>query len=486
MVADGSGGLAPVTDRRFEPDGWAFVSQISADQIDDWFLHLRRECTERGWSLYGIQQLDAKENSGSTTVSYRGDPPIEMAIAWERKSAGRLSIRAKGTGSAALSADEIKAFFDKVDERCRARNVEQFYRRGVLVYHGLAWRGELWLDSNTRLGPPSLQYEESVIGPRIIVVDTVVNCVNALDSGPAMLQLLRELSAFLSVVLGTDVSLPDGEYSWVFPVSVGACEVRRIGYFEKESPTAMPVPGSVTNVPLKPVTRPDYSMRGIDGTTNELPVAEEIVELWKTYRGLASDLRRDFLQAAMKWQEAMTHWVKERTLSFALLVVACEALKPPAAAFNEHNIYDVIEALLGNEKADRLREQTFRPQDTRNAHLHRGVFRASEFIESVLMFGYRDPTFNQTHRELTMISQEAIIQWLRRGGIVSLPVREKRKSLRRMVRKKTWLRHWAELLWASCSAGCWRIGNKSNLPLFNCRTNNDRQIACSEFWRAVI
>jgi hypothetical protein len=119
----------------------------------------------------------------------------------------------------------------------------------------------------------------------------------------------------------------------------------------------------------------------------------------------------------------------------ALMVVACEALKPSASQFNEHNIYDVIEALLGKATADLLREQPFRPQDTRNAHLHCGEFRASELIENVLMFGYRDRTFDETHRELAMVTQAAIVEWLRRAGVVTLPPRERRRSLRRTIRR---------------------------------------------------
>jgi hypothetical protein len=44
------------------------------------------------------------------------------------------------------------------------------------------------------------------------------------------------------------------------------------------------------------------------------------------YRALTPDRRRDFLQAAAKWQEAMSQRLPEgSTLSFALMVVACES-----------------------------------------------------------------------------------------------------------------------------------------------------------------
>ncbi len=133
----------------------------------------------------------------------------------------------------------------------------------------------------------------------------------------------------------------------------------------------MPARGSCRPTPLRPVARPDFSLRGIDGTTDEQAVPADICDLWIAYCALPPDLRRQFLQAAAKWQEALSHWADARTLSFALMVVACEALKPPAHDFRDHNIYQVVEALLGKPTADRLQEQWFRPQDVRNAHFHR-------------------------------------------------------------------------------------------------------------------
>jgi hypothetical protein len=53
-----------------------------------------------------------------------------------------------------------------------------------------------------------------------------------------------------------------------------------------------------------------------------------------------------FLQVAAKWQESMIHWPDRPSLSFALMAVSCEALKP-SDADRRNNCYDVIEALLG-------------------------------------------------------------------------------------------------------------------------------------------
>jgi len=108
---------------------------------------------------------------------------------------------------------------------------------------------------------------------------------------------------------------------------------------------------------------------------------EKTGALWTRYRELKPELRRQFLQATAKWQEALAVWHDRRTtLSFALMVIACEALKPAGHASKGHNIYGVVEALLGRDAAERLRKNLFdadlhpgaHPQSIRSAHLHRG------------------------------------------------------------------------------------------------------------------
>jgi hypothetical protein len=190
---------------------------------------------------------------------------------------------------------------------------------------------------------------------------------------------------------------------------------------------------------LKPISRPDFSRGGIDGSTNQEILPDDITDLWSRYRALAPELRRQFLQAAAKWQEAVLHWGKQRTLSYALMVVACEALKPSDPLYKDHNLYPVVEALLGKEIAERLQEQWFRPQDVRNAHLHRGEFRASEFVRDMVASSYLDPTFDEAHGELWRITQAAIIEWLRRGGIFTMPPQKRKKSIRRWLKGQYFL-----------------------------------------------
>ncbi len=155
---------------------------------------------------------------------------------------------------------------------------------------------------------------------------------------------------------------------------------------------------------------------------------DDIQTLWAAYRQLTPNLRRQFLSAAAKWQESSDAWQIRRTLSFALRVVACEALKPPGPEYNDHNIYDVIEALIDKAASERLRAPGFEAQDVRNAHLHVGAFRSTEFAEQMAMSTFIDPSFDQASRDLARITQAAIIEWLRRGGVYALPPKKRKKA----------------------------------------------------------
>src|SRR6266508_4503306 len=194
------------------------------------------------------------------------------------------------------------------------------------------------------------------------------------------------------------------------------CDIRNLGYWETQWPTEMPTRGQIQPVPLKAVHRPDFSLRGIDGTQTEVYLPEDIGDLWQAFAGLPPDRRRRFLQVGSMWQLALSLGHEYQTTRFAWMVAACEVLKSPDPQFRDHNIYHVVEALLGKPTADLLQEQWFRPQDVRNAHLHRGEFRGSEFVQHAMMSSFQDPTFDQACRVLYQITQAAIIEWLRQRG----------------------------------------------------------------------
>jgi hypothetical protein len=128
-----------------------------------------------------------------------------------------------------------------------------------------------------------------------------------------------------------------------------------------------------------------------------------------------------FLQARSMWKLALSLGNENPTARFASMVVACEALKPVEPQYRNHNICQVVEALLGKCTADLLLEQWFRPQDVRNVHLHRGEFRGSEFVHHLMHSSFQDSTFDEACRVLHRVVQAAIIEWLSAAGSSACP-----------------------------------------------------------------
>jgi hypothetical protein len=437
MTADGSGGLAEVQDRRFEQGDWPIRFEVPNEQAGTWLRYFSAECERRGWNSSSFGQMEARENSGSITVNTGGAAQRSLAVVWERKRDRPMSVRARSAGVSEFPVAEAQEFFERVNDRCRSGATERVYRRGLLEYDGLPWCGELWLDDTLRLGPPSRQDETALLGPRVIVVDALVDCVGRSDSIWVFDKNLRELSVFLSVVMGTGVRVPQDGRIWT-RTSTGAlvdCAVRDIGYWEQDNPNEIPERNAGQAMPLRAVARPDFSLRGIDITTTEMALPADAPDLWAAYRALTEHSRQQFLQAGSKWQEALVRARDRETLSFALMVVACESLKPEGQQFQEHNIYDVVEGLLGKSTAEPLKVDWFRPQNVRSVHLHRGEFLSSEFVQVEIMSSYHDPTFDQARRALAQITQEAIIEWLRRRGVFTMAPVERKKTFRRWIRE---------------------------------------------------
>jgi hypothetical protein len=196
----------------------------------------------------------------------------------------------------------------------------------------------------------------------------------------------------------------------------------------------MPAPGTYP-LPLYPVTRPHEVTRGTKLTDTELALPADVLDLWKNYRALGDRQRSRFLQTAAKWQEALMYWDTRETLSFALMVIACEVLKPSAAQFNDHRIDDVVGALLGTSIAVHLRRDWFRAHQVRCLHLHLGELRGLEFDSPARFLDFRDDTFNTARMELFKITNATIIEWLRRRGVFNLPILTRPMTIRRWLRK---------------------------------------------------
>jgi len=215
----------------------------------------------------------------------------------------------------------------------------------------------------------------ALYGPRAVLVSALVQAVSERDAGFVFEKDLQELCAFLSIVMRRNVEHANQRRTWTWEIGADGktiSGVRSLGYIEEHGPTQMAARGTYSPVPLYPVVRPDNALRGLDGTQTEYALPSDVIELWGHFRALDEKQRRKFLQVAAKWQEAVMHWQDRSTLSFALMVIACEALKPSDRQFNDHRIDDVVEALLGAPPAARLKQDWFRAHHVRSMHVHQG------------------------------------------------------------------------------------------------------------------
>jgi hypothetical protein len=434
MAADSAGEMVQVQDRRFEAGDWPIRFEVTKDQADTWLQYLWAECRKRGWSCSGSGQIEAKENSGSISITSGTVEPLQLAIVWERKLGASLKVRARSAGAPEFPLGLAKQLFQEVNERCRAGVQEQIYLRGQLSYDGLPWRGELWLSDMLRLGPPSRHDESVLVGPQVILIDAQVEAIDRMNAPFTFEVMLRELSVFLSILMRKEVRVPHDGRIWTWkaePAGQIECEIRNVGYRERDHSSELPAKGQVPGVPMVQIQQPDFSLRGIFVGDTQQSLASDVIDLWRAFAGLAPDLRQHCLQVGSIYQSALSLGHTYETSRFAWMVAACEALKPREPQFRDHNIYHVVEALLGKPSADLLQEQWFRPQDVRNAHLHSGEFRGSEFVQVAMMSSFQDPTFDQASRVLAQITPAAIIEWLRRGGSFTMPPLKRRMTRRR-------------------------------------------------------
>src|SRR5436309_769774 len=176
--------MTPVEDRRFDGGNWLVVLEIPAALADAWMEYLQAECSDRDWRWSSIGQMGPDENSGSITVHAGPGQSPELTIVWERHRKGPLSLRARSSDRDGLPADQVVAFVDRINERFQAGEKHTFYRRGYLHYEGLPWRGELWLNDQIRLGPPS-RHADWLIAPQVIVVDALLQAIGSQGANAA-------------------------------------------------------------------------------------------------------------------------------------------------------------------------------------------------------------------------------------------------------------------------------------------------------------
>ena len=165
QVADGAGGMRPVADLRFEAGEWPIELVVPAKDAETWMAHLSAEMEERGWSSSGLSQLDGAENSGTLSVHAASGPsPPGLDMVWEKPRGAALRLRARPSGIPVLSLEVARDFIEATSARQRIGKTLRAHRWELLTYDGLPWRGELWLESELRLGPPSKHPTDALLG----------------------------------------------------------------------------------------------------------------------------------------------------------------------------------------------------------------------------------------------------------------------------------------------------------------------------------
>jgi hypothetical protein len=421
LVGDGAGGMRPVDDLRFEPGDWPVHLRVPARRAVTWMAQLDAECEARGYPAAGLSQLDAAENTGTTTVRLAQGPNVPaIDIVWERARDKNLLIRARPSGDPSPSVAEVRSFLVAVTKAQRAGRKTRAHRWAYLTYTGLPpWRGELWLNADLCLGPPTIQ-AIYLNDPMIIIVDAMIEGIGSRGLVAEFERLIRELSIFLHVVVGIHADRQQDHRVWINSVNAEGhyinCELRQSGYYELPPQRDMPVPGQHPPVRVKQAQRPGLGRLGIWPDDDQAAVPQDVNDLWHRFQSLPEGLRQTFLQAGNAFANAHPFWPAQRTAYVSFLVVACEALKPSGRKYDRANAYDVLASFLGAAVATSLRQLSPHPQGVRSGLFHRGDLVADELVPRFGTDHFQDPSFDSMIRELAIVTRTCLIEWLRCDG----------------------------------------------------------------------
>jgi hypothetical protein len=420
FVADGAGGLRPVTDLRFDEGAWLVDLRVPAEKAAAWVSHLHAEIDERGWMASSFSQLHGLENSGTISVrTVAGSYPPGVDIVYGRFRDASLHIRARPAGEPPLSIEGVNAFVARIAERVTAGETARGHRRELLTYEGLPWRGELWLGANVRLGPPS-RFAEALTGRQVLVLDAIVEGIGQRGIDSSFQRLVHGVTMFLGVVVGVHMTPVRWRQEWVPEVSeegrITDVVLRTVGYAELEPVAGMPEAGAERPVERRDVERPGLGPLGIWPDMHERWVPADVDELWAAFASLSAEQRDQLMRAANAYLVASSMWPSQRTAYASFLVVACESLKPGGRRHDRENLYDVVERLLGKTEADNLRALPIPPQLVRSRFVHRGHLRAGELGPMLIHDYFMDPSFDETLQELSRVARTCLVEWLRLGG----------------------------------------------------------------------
>jgi hypothetical protein len=429
QVADGAGGMRPVVDLRFDDDEWPIRLVVPANDAETWMAHLSAEIEERGWNSSGLSQLDGAENSGTLSVhTTSGLSPPGLDIVWEKPRGAAIRLRARPSGTPVLSLEVARNFIDATSARQRTGKTLRAHRWELLTYDGLPWRGELWLERQIRLGPPSKHPPDALLGPQVIIVDAMIEGIGRQGVSTNFQTLLYELRVFLSVVLGLHLTINKCERGWIYQLDeklrITDCTLGHVGYAETSKSTQFPSVGHAPPIERREVSRPGLGQTGIWPDMHEQWVPADIEQLWRIFAGLPTHNREHLLRAGNAYLIARSMWPDQRTAYAAFLVVACEALKPSGKRHDKANVYDVVASLITPSDGERLRALSVPPQRVRSKHVHRGELAAGELLPMLIHNPFKDPSFDEMINELSRISRVCLIEWLRCKGdykLVRLP-----------------------------------------------------------------
>src|SRR6266536_2722655 len=133
------------------------------------------------------------------------------------------------------------------------------HRRMILAYSGLPWRGELRLDEDHRIGPPS-KHPDYLLGPQVFIVDAMIDGIGQKGINARFQTFVHELRVFLGFMLGLDAKPHKMEDAWVPEIDakgiVTDCTLRPVGYVELSAPPGFPPLGSAPPIERRDVLRP--------------------------------------------------------------------------------------------------------------------------------------------------------------------------------------------------------------------------------------
>lgn len=422
LVADGAGGLRPIEPQGFEDGLWPVQRLIPARDATEWMAHWSAIAESRGWAASALSQLHAEHNAGSLTVHLAAGPEAAaIDCAWEKLRDGDLRVRVRPNPARPPAAGVLEGFLAQIDDHLQRHVRDKAYRRGWLRYEGLPWTGELWLTDELRLGRPS-RFPTSLLGPQVVLVDALVEGIGRRGLQDAFTERLRDLKLVLSPLLGVGFNdRLQSETDWVPEINdqyqITDCRPRSVGYVELEAQNEFPVRGGTDVLPLLEVTRPGLEPFGIRFEDQCIKVARDTPELWRRFCALPAEDQDQFRRACNIYGIAQSMWPDQRTAYAALLVVACETLKPRGRRARGANIYDVVATLLGRDDAEALKADRHSPQQVRSDHVHRGKLAGNDLAARLSGDDFRDPSFDEMLRRLSPVVRLCLIEWLRLGGI---------------------------------------------------------------------